>query len=225
MGLTGEVDHGRALVSPFSSRQSSRSTVLGRLIFVIGYPKISVYQGTYLCGPAHRPARAKPLEHPMNDVSSSEKTDVNGIVPLGPVTAVRGSGIRINDLVHTTAVRGTGQNDLPMTELAVRTLLRARASRKSLFDENLFGDPAWDMLLELYAARLGDRPVSVSSLCIAADVPTTTALRWITVLFEGGWIVRQDDPNDGRRTFVHLTPKALAAIEEFFRRSGPQLGV
>jgi hypothetical protein len=58
-----------------------------------------------------------------------------------------------------------------------RAFLRLRSQH---FVPALFADPAWDILLDLAAARIDGRMVAVSSLCIAAAVPATTALRWIT---------------------------------------------
>src|SRR3546814_8424141 len=55
----------------------------------------------------------------------------------------------------------------------VRRMLRQRRMREQYFPAEMFADPAWDMLLDLYAARLDRQPVSVSSLCIAAAVPAT----------------------------------------------------
>jgi hypothetical protein len=43
--------------------------------------------------------------------------------------------------------------------------------REQFFGPDLFADPAWDILLDLYAARLEQQRVAVSSLCIAAAVP------------------------------------------------------
>lgn len=47
----------------------------------------------------------------------------------------------------------------------VRALIRARRTRDQFFQSVLFADPAWDMLLDLMAARLEHKRVSVSSLC------------------------------------------------------------
>src|SRR3546814_17984132 len=69
--------------------------------------------------------------------------------------------------------------------LFARELLRFRRLRDRYFAGDLFADPAWDMLLDLYAARSqNSHPVSVSSLCIASSVPATTALRWIKAMEE-----------------------------------------
>jgi Winged helix DNA-binding domain len=98
----------------------------------------------------------------------------------------------------------------------VRRLIRMRRLRDSFFRTDLFADPAWDMLLDLFAAHIeGDR-VAVSSLCIAAAVPQTTALRWITTMVEAGLFVRQADPLDGRRIFIQLSEAAGLAMARYF---------
>lgn len=101
----------------------------------------------------------------------------------------------------------------PVTAEAVRATIRARRLRESYFSADLFADPAWDMMLDLFAARLEGKPVSVSSLCTAAGVPPTTALRWIGLLEKRGHFTRSADPKDGRRVLVGLTDNAARQIE------------
>lgn len=79
----------------------------------------------------------------------------------------------------------------------------------------LFADPAWDMLLDLFAAAAEGRQVSVSSACIASGVATSTALRWVSELEEGGLLSRSPDPRDGRRTFLEIAPGASDAVERW----------
>lgn len=98
----------------------------------------------------------------------------------------------------------------------VRRMLRQRRMREQYFPADLFADPAWDMLLDLYAARLERQPVSVSSLCIAAAVPATTALRWIKTMTDAGLFVREADPLDGRRIFIGLAEAAVDALARYF---------
>jgi DNA-binding MarR family transcriptional regulator/uncharacterized protein YukE len=98
----------------------------------------------------------------------------------------------------------------------VRRIIRLRRVRDQFFEPELFADPAWDMLLDLYAARLEHNRVSVSSLCIAAAVPATTALRWIKALTTSGLFERRADPHDGRRIFVALSDSATAAMHAYF---------
>ncbi|WP_106639923.1 winged helix DNA-binding protein [Allosphingosinicella vermicomposti] len=99
----------------------------------------------------------------------------------------------------------------------VRNIIRARRLRDQYFGADLFADPAWDMLLDLMAARLEQQRVAVSSLCIAASVPATTALRWIKALTEQGLFVRSADPQDGRRVYIELSETAAAALAAYLR--------
>jgi hypothetical protein len=99
----------------------------------------------------------------------------------------------------------------------VRTMIRARRLRDQFFHSEIFADPAWDMLLDLFAARLEKRRVAVSSLCIAAAVPSTTALRWIKSLCDQGLFIRIADVEDGRRVFIELSDGAAAAMENYLR--------
>lgn len=97
----------------------------------------------------------------------------------------------------------------------VRALLRLRRLRAQHFLPALFADPAWDILLDLAAARIERRRVAVSSLCIAAAVPATTALRWITQMTEQQLLIRHPDPRDGRRVFIGLSEQAALAMDNY----------
>jgi DNA-binding MarR family transcriptional regulator len=99
-------------------------------------------------------------------------------------------------------------------------VIRARRLRARYFPENLFADPAWDMLLDLLQAEISQLRVPVSSLCIAAAVPATTALRWLKTLVEEGVFVRRADPHDGRRVFVELAPGSSRALRRYFAEVG-----
>lgn len=120
----------------------------------------------------------------------------------------------VDDIVVRPQPRAANQ---PITEQYVRAVLKLRRSRDRFFGAELFADPAWDILLELFAAEMGQRRMSVSSLCLGAAVPPTTALRWIKTLEEKGMIRRTADPMDGRRVFVSLSDEAIIAVGNFFR--------
>ncbi len=112
---------------------------------------------------------------------------------------------------------GTAQAQLALPDPAmVRQIIANRQARARFFDPELFGDPAWDMLLDLTAAHGEGTQVSVTSLCIAAAVPATTALRWLTQMVESGIFVRVPDPVDRRRAFIALSDKALGAMSGYF---------
>ena len=104
----------------------------------------------------------------------------------------------------------------------VRRIIRQRQLRARFFDGDLFGDPAWDMLLDLTAARAEHARVSVTSLCIASGVPPTTALRWIGQMTAGGLLERIEDETDRRRAFITLTDKAADGMARYFAEIGAQ---
>lgn len=103
----------------------------------------------------------------------------------------------------------------PVEAQEVRRAIRSRRLREQYFDAALVEDPGWDMLLDLFAAELEDRGVSVSSLCIAAAVAPTTALRWIGKMTEAGLFERRPDPFDRRRAFMMLSDKARQGMERY----------
>lgn len=107
----------------------------------------------------------------------------------------------------------------------VRSVIRARRLRTRYFSEHLFADPAWDMLLDLLQAEIAQLRVPVSSLCIAAAVPATTALRWLKTMVQEGIFVRRADPHDGRRVFVELAPEASHAMRRYFAEVGTPVAI
>ena len=113
----------------------------------------------------------------------------------------------------------TTRPPLPEPRL-VRQIIRQRQLRARFFDGDLFADPAWDMLLDLTAARAEHTRVSVTSLCIASGVPPTTALRWIGQMSDSGLLQRVEDEIDRRRAFITLTDKAADAMARFFAELG-----
>lgn len=99
---------------------------------------------------------------------------------------------------------------------AVRSILRERRRRDQFFSAYLFGEPAWDFLLELYLAEIEQQRRSISCLCRKCHVPTTTALRWITTLSEEGLVTREADRLDSRRVFISLSRAGVEAMTEYF---------
>ncbi|MGB3739594.1 MAG: MarR family transcriptional regulator [Pontixanthobacter sp.] len=109
----------------------------------------------------------------------------------------------------------SGKPAMPDPRL-VRRIIRQRQMRAKFFDSDLFADPAWDILLDLTAARAEHLRVSVTSLCIAANVPPTTALRWITQMIDVGLLQRVEDDSDRRRAFIALTDRAAECMARYF---------
>jgi predicted transcriptional regulator len=103
----------------------------------------------------------------------------------------------------------------------IRRIIQQRRLRDRYFGSEIFGDPAWDMLLDLAVARVEYKRVSVTSLCIASSVPPTTALRWISEMVKSGLLQRTEDETDRRRAFISLTDKAADTLARYFSEIGP----
>lgn len=137
---------------------------------------------------------------------------------LAPTGSGDGSAEPAIPLVNEAPARGL-EAELPDARL-VRKILRQRQLRTRFIEGDLFADPAWDMLLDLAAARVEGKQVSVTSLCIAAAVPPTTALRWIGQMVDGGLFQRVLDDSDRRRAFIELTDKAVDGLGRYFGEIG-----
>ncbi|MBC7521122.1 MAG: hypothetical protein H7268_08530 [Sandarakinorhabdus sp.] len=135
------------------------------------------------------------------------------------INALSAEAGRISDQLArlAEAQREAPPSTRPVDAVLIRRMLRLRRDRARFFPADIFADPAWDMLLDLTAAQLEGRLVPVSSLCIAADVPTTTALRWVRSLTEAGLLERRMDPADARRSHILLSDDASSAMLSYLR--------
>ncbi len=75
-------------------------------------------------------------------------------------------------------------------------------------------------MLDLTAARAEHTRVSVTSLCIASQVPPTTALRWIGQMTDAGMLERVEDDLDRRRAFVALSDSTADGMARYFQAIG-----
>lgn len=102
---------------------------------------------------------------------------------------------------------------------AARAILALRRFRDSVLkDPGLFGEPSWNILLDLFEARARGASVSVSSACVGSGVPTTTALRYITAMVENGWVVRHPHPWDNRVSLLTLSDDATQRMSTILKR-------
>ena len=92
---------------------------------------------------------------------------------------------------------------------------RWRRHREKHFPDHLLGEPAWDMLLDLFISEVHCKPISVTSACVGASVAPTTALRYLEALIKEGLVRRQQDVADMRRSFVRLTDAGRCKMEAY----------
>lgn len=167
--------------------------------------------GAMLAAFASRPATAREARRdPDLRLLSAEVSRIAQALAQLSDDGAGGGGVR--DAGASVSSAGEGVVDAARVQAAIRE----RRLRLKYFDAALFADPAWDMLLDLFSAELSKARVPVSSLCAAAEVPPTTALRWIRAMTAKGLFLRQPDPSDARRVFVALSPQASAAMHRYF---------
>lgn len=95
---------------------------------------------------------------------------------------------------------------------AASRIYRDRRKRRKYLSADLLGEPAWDILLDLFIQRAAMKRVSVQSACLASAVPATTGLRWISVLQAHDYVERIACPYDRRVTWLDLTDRGYLAI-------------
>ncbi len=60
----------------------------------------------------------------------------------------------------------------------------------------------------------------VTSLCIAAGIPATTALRWISQMVDTELLVRIPDPHDRQRAHIALSDNTADMMARYFSEIG-----
>ena len=93
----------------------------------------------------------------------------------------------------------------------------ARRQRTRHFATDLFGEPAWDILLDLFVQRACGKKICVTSATIASAAPPTTALRKIQMLEKDGLVARQRSAQDRRVTYLVLTEKGYRQVGNYLR--------
>lgn len=132
------------------------------------------------------------------------------------VVAAKSSGTFDAVLAPSAAcTTGVATSSFPVSPQLIRRILRARRARQRFMNGDLFADPAWDILLELFALRLEQRRISITSLCRVTGAPATTGLRWIAKLEAEELIERVADPSDRRRSFVELSRDGERAMRSY----------
>jgi len=151
--------------------------------------------------------------------SSCDDDDLGRLLELSEEVTRIASALADRSLGLTGGPGGGEDSKKSQTDISaapVDRILHARRARATYLPQDLFAKPAWDMLLDLFRCELRSRRLSTSDLCLAAEVPGTTALRWIGALVQKGLLVRERDGHDGRRVFVTLAPHASAALRRYF---------
>lgn len=114
---------------------------------------------------------------------------------------------------RAAALQNADVNGVQLAEL----WLAGMRLREQIFEGDLFSDPIWDILLDLHSADARNEKLKITSLSLMAHAPPSTTGRWARILAERGLIVREKDPQDRRRMFVHLSDEGRELMRTFFR--------
>jgi hypothetical protein len=205
-------DHATILCKPdFADRVSALALALDRA------PNIVVRDNPGLDG-----LRLKRLADEVNRIARA----LSNLTEDEPPRSLYNIGEAVSDVQLGFRAQQQDRSHGQIAPNDVRAMLRLRRMRDRFFPGDLFADPAWDMLLDLFAARMEGDNVAVSSLCIAAAVPPTTALRWIKTMTDADLFERHADPMDGRRIFIRLSDRATDGMQRFFAAAdgaGPRM--
>jgi DNA-binding MarR family transcriptional regulator len=120
-----------------------------------------------------------------------------------------------------TAVVETGSEPGPIVISRV-TLVEAarqefekRRRRSEVLPDGIFGEPGWEILLQLYVQQQGTR-MNIATLTGSLNLPASTVLRWLNYLQDKQFIRREVHPTDQRSVFVELTTTATKALDSYF---------
>lgn len=101
--------------------------------------------------------------------------------------------------------------------ILARRLKAGRNQRAQFFNVDMFGEPAWDMVLALYIADGEGYRLKISDVCNESGVPATTALRWVDRLIDLGMARKIPNPLDARSTFIEATEALRRQMTEYLQ--------
>lgn len=103
---------------------------------------------------------------------------------------------------------------------AAKQILERRRLRQREFGSALFGEPAWEMLLELYVRESSGASTTTTQLQAASASPPSTSVRWLQKLQQEGLVNRRSHPVDHGTEFLELTNAARGTLERYLAAVG-----
>ena len=120
----------------------------------------------------------------------------------------------LGSLAPTGEVAGRVTNRQSLLSRA-RIVIASRRAREQYFDRDLFGEPAWDVLLALYVTADSGSRFTTSKLAEFIGAPLSTVIRWVKTLEQQSLVERVDHPTDRRIMFVNLLDKGRKALDAY----------
>jgi hypothetical protein len=120
------------------------------------------------------------------------------------------------------------QNGLRDRLTTARAWLRANKLLGATFEAALIGDPALSILLDLYIGQFEGRETTLSNLCTAVDIPSSTMLRYVRHLRDMDLIEKHDHIIDDWTADIRLTLPGIEKVNSALdgvTTSNEQLGI
>lgn len=120
---------------------------------------------------------------------------------------------QVEELVFEGSAIARVPSDEKLAAMA-SSLARMRSRRSRYFSADLFAEPSWDILLDLFVSQVRGTRVPTTSLCLAANAPQATALRHICLLEQHGLLSRFGAPEDKRLMLVQITAQGYGQMRK-----------
>jgi DNA-binding MarR family transcriptional regulator len=101
-------------------------------------------------------------------------------------------------------------------------IIHSRRIRARHFQRSMLGEPAWDVLLLVYAGDVSGDRLTPTKLARLTGTPPSTVSRWIEYLEQQQLVQREPHPNDKRIFFVRLLPQGRQAMTNYLTEMGRQ---
>ncbi len=72
------------------------------------------------------------------------------------------------------------------------------------------------MLLDLFIQQCEGKLLPMSSLCLSANIPNSSAMKLIQRLCDAGLLERLPDHRDGRRSLIRISPDTEHRLRAYF---------
>ena len=101
------------------------------------------------------------------------------------------------------------------SQAATRIFEERRVRADHFADADLFGEPAWDILLYLFQGHSHGRGVKIETISIMLGMPATSALRWLEVLERKELVFAYRDETNVRQIFLRLSSKGFLQMAQY----------
>jgi hypothetical protein len=148
--------------------------------------------------------------------SHSPKTEADRLLALSEKVGRVAESLAELALERDSVGRPGPGADAELSADTVGWLIRARRERANYVPAGLFGEPAWDLMLNLLHANLEQRHVAISSACLATGLPEELGRRWLDAMVENGMATVRKNPGGGDDQ-VELTADVSQSLRRYFR--------